>query len=125
MRYTCKIWATTVAISPLIILILIPNFFNGNDWVLYAITMYLFIVMFGAVLSLPAIAIFYYLNIYLKKYLSGVARKIILSIYTFLSVYFTFVLSEFDIIPWWFAIYSFIMTGSLWLYDRQLKPVSE
>jgi len=71
-------------------------------------------VIFGAMLSLPATAIFYFLDHIFKKYTGNTPRKIILTLYTFAGVYTTFVLFEFPNI-WWF-IYSLTMTGALWLY---------
>lgn len=88
MRYTLKIWLTAVVGTPILLLAGIPLF--TGEFHTYYFTLCTFLILFGALLSLPAIIIFHLLHINMN--VESLARKIMLSLVAIVSIYGTFMI---------------------------------
>ena len=92
MRYTIQIWLFTVIGSPLLLAIILGVLINEsklND-ILNSYEMILLMILFGLFLSIPAMVIFWLIQRKLNSKISLWKNKIILSVYSFLSVWLTF-----------------------------------
>lgn len=92
MKYTIQIWLFTVISSPFLLALVLGIMINESELnaILDAYAMLFIMILFGLFLSLPAMAVFWLIQRSLKPTISAGKQKIILSIYSFLSVWMTF-----------------------------------
>ena len=118
MKYTILVWLFTVIVSPLLLAIVLGLIINRSD-VNEVLASYEFIfvmIIVGGLLSIPAMIIFWLI---LRNWNRS---KIVLSAYSFISVWITFyfVDSAF-IMDWprqtmWVIIYSLTIVIGIWLF---------
>lgn len=92
MKYVIKVWLFTIIISPLLIALILDAIINkfSFDSILNSYEMIFVMIIVGSLLSIPAMIIFWLIKRSLKNNFSKWKEKIILSLYSFLSVWVTF-----------------------------------
>ena len=133
MRYTIQIWLFTVIGSPLLLAIILGVLINEsklND-ILNSYEMILLMILFGLFLSIPAMVIFWLIQRKLNSKISLWKNKIILSVYSFLSVWLTFYIIDNGFITrWseqtiWVLIYSLTISIGVWIFKYPNEKIIE
>ena len=133
MRYTIQIWLFTVIGSPLLLAIILGVLINEsklND-ILNSYEMILLMILFGLFLSIPAMVIFWLIQRKLNSKISLWKNKIILSVYSFLSVWLTFYIVDNGFITrWseqtiWVLIYSLTISIGVWIFKYPNEKIIE
>jgi cyanate permease len=103
MRYVFKIWLFTIIVSPLLLALILGAIINDSSFtsILNSYEIIFVMIIVGFLSSIPAMAIFWLIKRFLKKKYSSVNEKIILSIYSFLSVWITFFIVDSGFITRW------------------------
>lgn len=133
MKYAIQIWLFTVIISPLILTIILGIIINDSELneILNSYEMLLIMILFGLVLSTPAMAVFWLIQRKLNPNVSMWKNKIILSLYSFLSVWLTFYIVDNGFITrWseqtiWVLIYSLTISIGVWIFKFPKKKIIE
>jgi len=123
MKYTVKIWLFTVLVSPLLIGLILGIILNYSDVkeILSSFDIFWVMMLVGLISSIPAMIIFYILLILIKK-LEILVIKILLSFYSFISVWMTFYLFDTGFMTdWtgqtlWVLIYSLTIVLGVWIF---------
>lgn len=95
MKYSIKIWLFTTILSPLLILIsgLLIHFEKWHD-IAESIPLLLVMILIGSVLSVPAMLLFCLIQHKLQNIVTNTKAKLLLSAYSFASVWVTFYLVD-------------------------------
>ncbi|WP_139278180.1 hypothetical protein [Pseudozobellia thermophila] len=133
MRYVIKIWLFTVIVSPLLLALILGAVINDSNFtsILNSYEIIFVMIIVGFLSSIPAMAIFWLIKRFLKNKYSSVNEKIILSIYSFLSVWITFFIVDSGFITrWseqtiWVFIYSLTIVVGVWIFKNDNKVITE
>ena len=92
MSYTLKVWLFTIITSPLLLAFISVDFINDSslDSILNSFKITFMMMLFGAVLSVPTMVIFWWIQSSLDTNLSIWKHKTILSIYSLIAIWATF-----------------------------------
>ena len=133
MKYTIQIWLFTVLTSPLLLAIILGIIINESklNEILNSYEMILLMILFGLFLSIPAMIIFWLIQRKLNSNISIWKNKIILSLYSFLSVWLTFYIVDNGFVTrWsdqtvWVLIYSLTIVLGIWIFKIPTKEIVE
>ena len=124
MIYTIKIWLFTIIISPLFLALILGVIINSSSFnsILSSFEIICVMILVGLISSVPAMVIFELIKRYLKNKLSILNEKLILSLYSFISVWITFYIIDSGFITrWseqtiWVLIYSLTIVLGVWIF---------
>ncbi|QTD37695.1 hypothetical protein JL193_16795 [Polaribacter batillariae] len=133
MKYTIQIWLFTVISSPLLLAIILGLIINKSELneILNSYEMIFLMIIFGLFLSIPAMMIFWLIQRRLNSDISIWKNKIILSLYSFLSVWLTFYIVDNGFVTrWsdqtvWVLIYSLTIVLGVWIFKMPTKEIIE
>ncbi len=133
MKYVIKVWLFTILISPLLIALIFGVINNNSsfDSVLSSYDLLFVMIVVGLLSSIPSMVYFYLISKYLINKYSNYRRKIILTIYSFLSVWITFyIIDNGSIIKWsksniWVLSYSLTMVIAVWIFKNRCEEITE
>ncbi|MEK8181239.1 hypothetical protein WMW71_12880 [Flavobacterium buctense] len=129
MKYSIKVWLFTVIASPLFLFLILGFFINKAKFteIIESWPIIGFMMVYGLVLSIPAMLIFWLIERQLINNLSNNKTKIILSIYSFISVWITFYLFDRGFVErgfnqiFWVVIYSLTIVLAVWIFKLSVK----
>lgn len=129
MKYTIKVWLFTVIASPLFLFLILGFIINKTklteiieSWPIIG-----FMMIYGLVLSIPAMIIFWLLERKLRDNFNDNKIKIFLSIYSFISVWITFYIFDKGFMEsgfqqiFWVVIYSLTIVFGVWIFKLEAK----
>lgn len=124
MIYTIKVWLFTVIISPLLLALILGFIINNSSFnsILSSYEIVFVMILVGLISSIPAMVIFGLIKQRLKNKVSDLKEKVILSFYSFLSVWITFYIVDNGFITrWseqtiWVLIYSLTIVIAVWIF---------
>ena len=129
MKYTIKVWLFTVIASPLFLFLILGFIINKTklteiieSWPIIG-----FMMIYGLVLSIPAMIIFWLLERKLRDNFNDNKIKIFLSIYSFISVWITFYFFDKGFMEsgfqqiFWVVIYSLTIVFGVWIFKLEIK----
>lgn len=129
MKYTIKVWLFTVIASPLFLFLILGFIINKTklteiieSWPIIG-----FMMIYGLVLSIPAMIIFWLLERKLRDNFNDNKIKIFLSIYSFISVWITFYIFDKGFMEsgfqqiFWVVIYSLTIVFGVWIFKLGAK----
>lgn len=124
MKYSIKVWLFTVIISPLLLFLILGLIINSAKWdeILGSWLMIAFMMLYGLVLSIPAMLLFWLIERKLINTLNDNKLKLILSVYSFISVWITFYIFDKGFVErgfqqiFWVVIYSITIVIGVWLF---------
>lgn len=129
MKYTIKVWLFTVIASPLFLFLILGFIINKTklteiieSWPIIG-----FMMIYGLVLSIPAMIIFWLLEGKLRDNFNDNKIKIFLSIYSFISVWITFYIFDKGFMEsgfqqiFWVVIYSLTIVFGVWIFKSGIK----
>ncbi|WP_166387215.1 hypothetical protein [Polaribacter sp. 11A2H] len=92
MSYTLKVWLFTIITSPLLLAFISVDFINDSslDSILNSFKITFMMMLFGAVLSVPTMVVFWWIQSSLNAKLPIWKHKTILSIYSLTAICATF-----------------------------------
>ena len=133
MRYVFKIWLFTIIVSPLLLALILGAIINDSSFtsILNSYEIIFVMIIVGFLSAIPAMPIFWLIKRFLKNKYSSVNEKIILSIYSFLSVWITFFIVDSGFITrWseqtiWVLIYSLTIVVGVWIFKNDNKEITE
>jgi hypothetical protein len=133
MKYVIKVWLFTVLSSPLLLAIILGLIINKSELneILNSYEMIFLMIIFGLFLSIPAMIIFWLIQRKLNSDISIWKNKIILSLYSFLSVWLTFYIVDNGFVTrWsdqtvWVLIYSLTIVLGVWIFKIPTKETTE
>lgn len=133
MKYVIKVWLFTVLSSPLLLAIILGLIINKSELneILNSYEMIFLMIIFGLFLSIPAMIIFWLIQRKLNSDISIWKNKIILSLYSFLSVWLTFYIVDNGFVTrWsdqtvWVLIYSLTIVLGVWIFKIPTKEIIE
>lgn len=133
MRYVIKIWLFTIIVSPLLLALILGAIINDSSFtsILNSYEIIFVMIIIGFLSSIPAMVIFWLIKRFLKNKYSTLNEKIVLSIYSFLSVWITFFVVDSGFITrWseqtiWVLIYSLTIVIGVWIFDNNNKEITE
>lgn len=103
MRYIIKIWLLTIIASPLLLAFILGIIVNesSSDEILNSYEIIFLMTAIGLVLSIPAMIIFWVIKRNFNSTFPSRKKKLILSIYSFLSVWATFYIVDRGFVTKW------------------------
>ena len=124
MNYSIKVWLFSVIISPILLLILGTFVYSSTlTEILQSGELLFYMILCGFILSMPAMIIFYLIQQKtLKTSLSKNIVKVILSAYSFFSVWITFYIVDKRSIEsgsnlvFWSLVYSLTIVFGVWIF---------
>ena len=124
MKYVIKVWLFTIIISPLLIALVLGAIINNSSFnsILNSYEIIFVMIIVGFLSSIPAMIIFWLIKRSIKSKFTNWKEKLILSIYSFLSVWTTFyILDNGFITRWseqtiWVLIYSLTIVIGVWIF---------
>jgi amino acid transporter len=124
MKYTIQVWLFTILSSPLLLTLILGIIINESSLnsIFDSYEMIILMIIFGLILSIPAMAIFWLIVKNLNSDYLIWKKKIILSAYSFISVWITFYLVDNGFITrWtqqtvWVLIYSITIVIGIWIF---------
>ncbi|AGI26973.1 putative membrane protein [Polaribacter sp. MED152] len=124
MKYLIKVWLFTIIISPFLIGLVLGAIINNSSFnsILNSYEIIFVMIIVGFLLSIPAMIIFWLIKRSIKSKFTNWKEKLILSIYSFLSVWTTFyIVDKGFIIRWseqtfWVLIYSLTIVIAVWIF---------
>ena len=133
MVYTIKVWLFTVIISPLLLALILGAIISDSSFnsILNSYEILFVIILVGLISSIPAMVIFGLIKRRLNNKVSDLKEKIILSFYSFLSVWITFfIVDKKFIIRWseqtiWVLIYSLTIVLGVWIFKSSANGLTE
>jgi hypothetical protein len=133
MKYIIKVWLFTVLSSPILLAIILGLIINKSELneILNSYEMIFLMIIFGLFLSMPAMIIFWLIQRKLNSDISIWKNKIILSLYSFLSVWLTFYIVDNGFVTrWsdqtvWVLIYSLTIVLGVWIFKIPTKEIIE
>ncbi|SHG97320.1 hypothetical protein SAMN05443549_10981 [Flavobacterium fluvii] len=133
MKYSIKVWLFTVTISPLLLFLTLGLTANSAQWneILDSWLILSIMMVYGLVLSIPAILIFWLIQRKLTTTLNDNKVKLILSLYSFISVWITFYIFDKGFVErgfqqmLWVIVYSITTVIGVWLFKLQKLEKNE
>jgi cyanate permease len=133
MKYVIKVWLFTIIISPLLIALILGAIINNSsfDSILSSYEIIFVMIIVGFLSSMPAMVIFWFIKRSLKSKYSNLSKKIILSLYAFLSVWITFFIVDNGFVTrWseqtiWVLIYSVTIVIGVWIFKINRIEIKE
>jgi len=133
MNYVIKVWLFTIIISPLLIALVLGAIINSSsfDSILSSYEIVFIMMIVGFLSSMPAMMFFGLIKRSLKSKFSSSKVKIILSLYSFLSVWLTFYIVDNGFITkWseqtvWVLIYSLTIVLGVWIFKIPTNEKTE
>lgn len=124
MKYTIKVWLFTILVSPFLLILALEIFINRITWneTTELLFMVIFMILYGLVLSSPAMLLFWVIERKLTNTLTGNKAKVILSAYSFISVWITFYIFDSEFFGRnfqqmiWVVIYSVTIVIGVWIF---------
>ena len=131
MKYTIQIWLFTIMASPLLIALILGIIINesGFNEILDSYQIIFLMILFGLFLSIPAMVFFWYILRNLDSNILVWKKKIILTVYSFLSVWITFYIFDNGfVIRWsdqtiWVLIYSLTISIGVWIFKFPRRKI--
>lgn len=125
MRYSIKVWIFTVVVSPLLLFLILGLIINSAKWneILGSWEIISIMMIYGLVLSIPAMIIFWMIQHKLISSVTSNNTKLILSIYSFISVWITFYIFDKGFVErgleqkLWVVIYSLTIVIGVWIFE--------
>lgn len=98
MKYSIKVWLFTVIVSPLLLFLILGLIINSAKWseILGSWSIIGIMMLYGLVLSIPAMLLFLLIQRQLKNNLNENRTKLILSVYSFFQfgLHFIFLIKD-------------------------------
>lgn len=124
MKYSIKVCLFTVIVSPLILFLILGLIINSAKWneILGSWPIISFMMLYGLVLSIPAMLLFWLIQRKLTNTLNDNKAKLILSVYSFVSVWITFYIVDKGFVQrgfqqmLWVIIYSLTIVIGIWVF---------
>ncbi len=129
MKYSIKVWLFTIIASPLFLFLILGLIINKTklteiieSWPIIG-----FMMIYGLVLSIPAMIIFWLIERRLRNNLTDIKTKLFLSIYSFISVWVTFYIFDRGFMErgfqqiFWVVIYSLTIVLGVWIFKLATK----
>lgn len=129
MKYSIKVWLFTIIASPLFLFLILGLIINKTklteiieSWPIIG-----FMMIYGLVLSIPAMIIFWLIQRRLRNNLTDIKTKLFLSIYSFISVWATFYIFDRGFMErgfqqiFWVVIYSLTIVLGVWIFKLATK----
>ena len=124
MKYLIKVWLFTIIISPFLIGLVLGAIINDSSFnsILNSYEIIFVMIIVGFLLSIPAMIIFWLIKRGIKSKFTNWKEKLILSIYSFFSVWTTFYIVDKGFITrWseqtiWVLIYSLTIVIAVWIF---------
>lgn len=124
MKYLIKVWLFTIIISPFLIGLVLGAIINDSSFnsILSSYEIIFVMIIVGFLLSIPAMIIFWLIKKSIKSKFTNWKEKLILSIYSFFSVWTTFYIVDKGFITrWseqtiWVLIYSLTIVIAVWIF---------
>jgi len=124
IKYTLKTWLFTGIVTPHLLYLILGLFVKKVN-LIEIFDSYIFIlivILNGLIFSIPAMIIFWILARNLEGKFTTNRLKIILSIYSFISVWVTFYLIGFEYEKvYWVITYSLIIVSGVWIFNFKKK----
>lgn len=133
MKYSIKVWLFTVIVSPLLLFLILGLIINSAKWnlILDSWMMIGFMMLYGLVLSIPSMLLFWLIQRQLKNNLNEIKTKLILSVYSFFSVWITFYIFDREFVErgfqqiFWVVIYSLTIVIGLWIFKLPKLEIND
>lgn len=124
MKYVAQIWILTIIISPLMLALVLGIIINNSSLseIFESYEIIILMLLVGSLFSIPTMIVFELIRRSFKPSIPFWRRKLILSIYSLVSVWITFyIVDEGFITRWtdqtvWPLIYSLIMVIGVWIF---------
>jgi hypothetical protein len=124
MKYSIKVWLFTVIVSPLLLFLILGLIINLAKWneILGSWPIIGFMILYGLVLSIPAMLLFWLIQRKLIITFNDNKAKLILSVYSFISVWITFYIFDRGFIErgfqqiFWAVTYSLTIVIGVWIF---------
>lgn len=133
MKYSIKVWLFTVIVSPLLLFLILGLIINSAKWneILDSYMMIGFMMLYGLVLSIPSMLLFWLIQRQLKNNLNENKTKLILSVYSFFSVWITFYIFDKGFVErgfqqiFWVVIYSLTIVIGVWIFKLSKLEIND
>lgn len=133
MKYTIQVWLFTVLFSPLFLFVILGFFINSVKFseILASWPIIGFMILYGLVLSIPTMILFWFLQKKLMKVFTIDNTKLILSAYSFSSVWITFYVFDKGFVErgfqqiFWVIIYSLTIVLGVWFFKISVPPTNK
>ena len=133
MKYSIKVWLFTVIVSPLLLFLILGLIINSAKWneILDSYMMIGFMMLYGLVLSIPSMLLFWLIQRQLKNNLNENKTKLILSVYSFFSVWITFYIIDKGFVErgfqqiFWIVIYSLTIVIGVWIFKLPKLEIND
>ncbi|MFT5964536.1 MAG: hypothetical protein ACI9L6_001279 [Flavobacterium sp.] len=133
MKYSIKVWLFTVIVSPLLLFLILGLIINSAKWseILGSWSIIGIMMLYGLVLSIPAMLLFLLIQRQLKNNLNENRTKLILSVYSFFSVWITFYIFDKGFVErgfqqiFWVVIYSLTIVIGVWIFKLPKLEIND
>ena len=133
MKYSIKVWLFTVIVSPLLLFLILGLIINSAKWnsILDSYMMIGFMMLYGSVLSIPSMLLFWLIQRQLKNNLNENKTKLTLSVYSFFSVWITFYIFDKGFVErgfqqiFWVVIYSLTIVIGVWIFKLPKLEIND
>lgn len=133
MKYSIKVWLFTFIVSPLLLFLILGLIINSAKWneILDSYMMIGFMMLYGLVLSIPSMLLFWLIQRQLKNNLNENKTKLILSVYSFFSVWITFYIFDKGFVErgfqqiFWVVIYSLTIVIGVWIFKLPKLEIND
>jgi hypothetical protein len=133
MKYSIKVWLFTVIVSPLLLFLILGLIINAAKWseILGSWSIIGIMMLYGLVLSIPAMLLFLLIQRQLKNNLNENRTKLILSVYSFFSVWITFYIFDKGFVErgfqqiFWVVIYSLTIVIGVWIFKLPKLEIND
>jgi hypothetical protein len=133
MKYSIKVWLFTVIVSPLLLFLILGLIINSAKWseILGSWLIIGIMMLYGLVLSIPAMLLFWLIQRKLINTLNDNKIKLILSVYSFISVWITFYIFDKGFIErglqqiFWVVIYSLTIIIGVWIFKLSKLKIND
>jgi hypothetical protein len=133
MKYSIKVWLFTVIVSPLLLFLILGLIINSAKWseILGSWPIIGFMMLYGLVLSIPAMLLFWFIQQKLTNTLNDNKAKLILSVYSFISVWITFYIFDRGFIErgyqqiFWAVTYSLTIVIGVWIFKLSKLEIND
>lgn len=130
MKYLLKLWLSVVLVSPFIVCCLLA-LSGGKEWINggTAILLLSLMVFTGLLMSIPAMAVLFFLKAYLQKNNSNpVMVKALICIFAISAIYLNFLVADYSFVfslannIWWPAVYCATATAAIFYFKMSPQP---
>jgi hypothetical protein len=133
MIYSIKVWLFTVIVSPLLLFLILGLIINSAKWseILGSWSIIGIMMLYGLVLSIPAMLLFWLIQRQLKNNLNENKTKLTLSVYSFFSVWITFYIFDKGFVErgfqqiFWVVIYSLTIVIGVWIFKLPKLEIND